>query len=126
MATTLILLGAFWILYSIVMPMAARANAYSHAAAFMSDLHEWALEKVQEGKLKDDDIDDIFPRGDSIRFGGENPKKNFHEMISDISVSSAPPVYPGIVAVIIGLLGLVSSFTDKRKRIAEQAASSNR
>lgn len=102
--------------------MTARVSAWSDAAQFESRLHRWASEKVQAGRLGDSDVKEIFPESDSLRLGGEDPSKNFREMVSDIAVLSAPPVYPGIVSLLVGLGGLLSSLCCMPKNSAKQAA----
>ena len=125
MAVTLILFGAFWIFSATAVPMAMRVRAMSDAAQLESNLHAWASEKVQTGKLQDTDVKEIFPEGYALRMGGEDPSKSFREMISDIAVSSAPSVYLGYVCVAVGCIALLICGTRGPKHSAEQAVPPN-
>lgn len=82
----------------------------SDALQLEANLKAWAAEKMHDGKLQESDLTEIFPEGYSLRYGGEDPNKDFREMISDISQSSAPPVWPGVLSVLIGGAGAISSF----------------
>ncbi len=89
----------------------------SDAMQMEADLQRWATDKVSESELMD-----IFPENYSLRFGGESKNRNFRMMIEEIAVSSAPPVWPGVASILIGIAGASSSFRDKRNKTAEQAA----
>jgi hypothetical protein len=121
-----ILLGGIWLFYATIAPSAARTGAISDAMALENELAGWALGKVVEGKLTSSDIQEIFSEDYALRLGGESPKKNFHEMIEDIAGLSAPPIWPGIILIVIGgVLSVLLPSTPTRKRMAEQAAPSD-
>ena len=105
--TTMIVLGGIWLFYATMVPSVMRLGAMSDAAQLEANLHRWAMGKVDEGKLTEEDVREIFPKGHSLRFGGEDPNRNFHEMIDHIAQSSAPPVWPGVVLVIVGIIGAI-------------------
>lgn len=109
MIATLILFGGFWLLYGTVASTAMRMRAMSDAMSLETHLKAWAAEKVSDGKLAGSDVEELFPEGDSLRFGGERPGRNFREMIDDIVVSSAPPVWPAWIMIAIGILGAILS-----------------
>jgi hypothetical protein len=117
MAITLILLGTMWSYYATFNATMMRARAMSDAMQMEADLQRWATDKVSESELMD-----IFPENYSLRFGGESKNRNFRMMIEEIAVSSAPPVWPGVASILIGIAGASSSFRDKRNKTAEQAA----
>jgi hypothetical protein len=109
MILTLILLGGVWLFCASAVPMAMRTRAMSDAMQLESNLKGWATEKVSEGKLDESDLQDLFPEGYSLRFGGEHPSRNFREMIDHIAVSSAPPAWPGLFMIAIGIIGGIHS-----------------
>lgn len=92
----------------------------SDAMQLEANLKAWTSEKVLDGKLQEGDVVEIFPEGYSLRFGGESPNRNFREMISDISQSSAPPVWPGLLSILIGGAGAVSCLRAYKNNQAEQ------
>lgn len=103
-----------------------RNRAASNAMGLETNLKRWTNEKVYDGKLQDSDVLEIFPEGAALRFGGENPNKNFREMISEIAQSSAPPTWPGVLAVLIGGAGAVSCFrASKTKQGSSQVDGGN-
>jgi hypothetical protein len=71
--------------------------------------------------VSESELIEIFPENYSLIFGGESKNRNFRRMIEEIAVSSAPPVWPGVASLLIGLAGAVSSIRDKRDKNAEQA-----
>lgn len=122
MIITLIVLGMLWVFFASAFPMAMRVGATSDAMQLERDLNVWATEKVAEGKLSESDVEEIFTEGYSLILGGERKDRNFREMIGHIAVSSAPPAWPGLVMILIGLLGAIHSIylAFKNKRPAEQ------
>lgn len=104
LATTLIFLGGIWLFYATVVPVVMSTRAMSHAMQLEANLKGWASDKVLEGKLTEGDVREIFPENYSLRFGGENPNRNFREMVEHISRSSAPPIWPGIFLVVLGII----------------------
>ncbi len=118
MAITLILLGAIWSYYATINATMMQTRAMSDAMQMEADLQGWAANKVSESELLE-----IFPENYSLRFGGESKNRNFRMMIKEIAASSAPPVWPGVASILIGLAGASSSFRDNRNKNAEQAAS---
>jgi hypothetical protein len=118
MQVTLILLGTIWSYYASMNPRMMRVRAMSDASQMEADLKGWAMDKVSKSELLE-----IFPENYSLRFGGESKDKNFRMMIEEIAVSSAPPVWPGVVSILIGLAGAFSPFLDKRNKNAEQSGS---
>ena len=111
MAITLILLGTMWSYYGTFNAKMMRIRAMSDAMQMEADLQRWATSKVSESELLE-----IFPENYSLRFGGESKDRNFRMMIEEIAVSSAPPVWPGVVSILIGIAGASSSFRDKRNK----------
>ena len=85
-----------------------------------ADLKGWSMNKVSESQLLE-----IFPENYSLRFGGESKSRNFRGMINDISVSSAPPAWPGIAAAFVGVIGLISTFRDKQNKKQNKSAHTN-
>ena len=79
----------------------------SHAMQLETELKNWADEKISQGKLTQDDVQEIFPDDYSLRFGGESPTKNFREMMEHVAVSSAPPIWPFFI---IAGVGIVAAF----------------
>lgn len=121
-----ILIGGIWLFYATIVPSAARTGAISDAMALENELAGWASGKVVEGKLTGSDIREIFSEDYALRLGGESPQKNFHEMIGDIAGSSAPPIWPGIILIVIGgVLSVLLPSAPTRKRMAEHAAPSD-
>ena len=96
--------------------MAMRTRAMSDAMQLEANLKGWAAEKVSEGKLDESDLQDLFPEGYSLRFGGEHPSRSFREMIDHIAVSSAPPVWPGWFMIAIGIIGVIHSIYNARTK----------
>jgi|GEM_PF-2299741 len=126
MAASLILLGAFWILYATITPEVMKTRAMSDAMQLEANLKAWMTGKIHEGKLQESDIGEIFPEDYSLRFGGENPGKSFRQMISDISQSGAPPAWPGLFSILIGGAGAISCLGFSKKNKGEQADAGNR
>jgi hypothetical protein len=116
MSATLITFGALWIFHATLVPSVMRNRAMSNAMELETNLKRWTNEKVYDGKFKDSDVLGIFPEGSALRFGGENPKKIFREMIAEIAQSRAPPTWPGVFAVLIGGAGAVSCFRARKSR----------
>ena len=116
MSATLITFGAIWIFHATLVPSVMRNRAMSNAMGLETNLKRWTSEKVYDGKLQDSDVLEIFPEGSALRFGGENPNKNFREMISEIAQSSAPPIWPGVLAILIGGAGAVSCFRARKNK----------
>ncbi len=109
MAVTLIMLGTVWLFYATLMPNTAETRALSDAMQIEHDLYAWAAEKVSAGKLEESDLQEIFIDNYLLRLGGENRSRNFHEMIKNIAHSSPLPTWPGVVSIIVGVVGAVSS-----------------
>jgi hypothetical protein len=120
MAFTQIFLGAIWSYYASINTLVMRTRAMSDAMQMEADLQRWATSKVSESELLE-----IFPENYSLRFGGESKNRNFRMMIEEIAVSSAPPIWPGVASILIGLAGVSSSFLDRRNKNAEQDAPSS-
>lgn len=123
MATTLILLGGIWLHYATINPSIMRTRAMGDAAQLEMNLQRWAAGNISEGKLSENDVKEIFPDGYTLVFGGGNPNKDFREMIGDIAQSSAPPVWPGVVSIVLGFIGAVYSFRTSRNKQAEHLLS---
>ncbi len=86
-----------------------------------ANLKGWASGKVSEGKLTESDVQEIFPENYSLRFGGENLNKNFREMVEHIAQSSAPPIWPGVAIVSVGVIAAFRlPSPQKRNKKAEQ------
>ncbi len=102
--TTLILLGGIWLFYATIVPSVMRNRALSDAMQLEANLKGWASGKVAEGKLTESDVREIFPGSYSLRFGGENPSRNFREMVERNAQSSAPPIWPGVVIVSVAVI----------------------
>jgi hypothetical protein len=119
MSATLIILGTLWVFYASIIPSVMRTRAMSNAMQIEANLKRWTSEKVYDGRLQEGDVREIFPEGYALRFGGENPNKNFREMISDIARSSAPPTWPGVLSVLIGGAGAVSCFRARKTKQAQ-------
>ncbi len=123
MASTLIVFGCVWLLYSMIMPSVNRSAALSNAMQLEANLEAWAYSKASQGKLNQNDIDEIFSEKRGLTLGGENPENSFQEMIKDIVYSSAPPIWPGVVAIFVGMLGVGYSLRiSPKKQQAEQVA----
>ena len=121
MAIALILVGVIWSYYATFNATMMRTLALSDAMQLEADLNRWA-----SGKVSESDRLEIFPENYSLRFGGESKDKNFREMIAGIAVSSAPPVWPGVASIVIGLVGAMSLIRGSQLKSAEQAAAPNR
>lgn len=93
--------------YAVALPIASETAAMSDAMQLESDLKKWADWKVREGKLKKEDVLEIFPEGYSLSLGGENPNQNFREMVADIATRNPLPALPGILALGLGAWGLL-------------------
>jgi hypothetical protein len=115
MAVVLILFGALWSYYATLNASMMQARAMSDARQMEADLKAWAMDKVSEPELLE-----IFPENYALRLGGERKDRNFRKMIEDISISSAPPLWPGLLSVLTGLIGLVSALRDNRNKRTEQ------
>ena len=109
MAASLVILGVIWIHYTTLHAKVSRVRALSEAAQFESNLNRYLSTRLNEEEMKD-----LFPTSYNLRLGGETPYKNFREMISDISRSGSIPMYPGIVATLIGLIGLFVKHPKKK------------
>ena len=99
--------------YSVVAPLPNRTAAMSDASQLESELKGWADSKVREGKLKTEDVLEIFPESYSLSLGGENPNQNFLEMVADIATRNRIPTWTGLLSFILGFLGLISYFRAK-------------
>ncbi|MBK1884704.1 hypothetical protein JIN85_19995 [Luteolibacter pohnpeiensis] len=123
MAATLVLFGAFWLFNATINRTVVRTNAISNAMQLEADLKKWAITKVDGGRLRESDVIEIFPEEYSLRFGGESRNRNFREMVSDIAQSGVPPLWPGVLVLLIGCLGAYTSVQSLQiKQIAEQDA----
>jgi hypothetical protein len=120
MAISLILLGTIWSYYATINATMMRTRAMSNAEQMEADLQRWAISKVSESELLE-----IFPENYSLRFGGESNNRNFREMIEAIAVSSAPPLWPGLVSILVGLVGALSGIRASPSKTAEQDGTSN-
>jgi hypothetical protein len=81
-----------------------KGRALSDAMQMEANLKAWATDKVSESELLE-----IFPENYSLRFGGERKDRNFRKMIEDISIAGAPPLWPGLMSILVGLAGIVST-----------------
>jgi hypothetical protein len=115
MVIALILFGAIWCYYATFNATMMRTRAVSDAMQLEADLDRWV-----SGKVSESDRLQIFPQNYSLRFGGESKDKNFREMIEGVAVSSAPPVWPGVASILIGLVGAVSLIRGSQPKSAEQ------
>jgi hypothetical protein len=104
MQATLIFFGVIWSYYATLNPRTMQIRAMSDASQMEADLNRWAT-----GKVSESDLLEIFPEKNSLRFGGENKHRNYRTMIQEVAVSSAPPIWPGITSMLMGLAGLLSS-----------------
>jgi hypothetical protein len=120
MATTLVFFGALWSYYATLHATLMRSRALSDAMQMEASLKAWATNKVSESELLE-----IFPENYSLRFGGERKDRNFRKMIEDISIAGTPPLWPGLMLILVGLAGVVSAIRDKRNKSAEQARPPN-
>jgi hypothetical protein len=111
MAIALILLGAAWSYYATFNAAMMRTRAMSDAMQLEADLQGWARDKVSGSELLE-----IFPENCSLRFGGESTSRNFRKMIEEIAVSSAPPLWPGVMSILIGFAGALSRFRGRQKK----------
>lgn len=113
---TLILLGLYWVFFATIIPKVMGTRATSDAASFQASLHNWMLGKIEEGNLNESDLKDLFPDGySSLRVGGEKKNENHFQMIERISQSSAPPVWPGFISILVGLTAAFNLKTDPAK-----------
>jgi hypothetical protein len=108
---TLILIGAIWLLYAYPMRIANEAAAYSDAMQLESDLKEWAGRSASE-----EAVDEIFSDSDSLKLGGEAENRSFRRMISDMIERCSVPGWPGVLAVITGVVTLAGSFCRKNRQ----------
>ena len=120
MATTLVFFGALWSYYATLHATLMRSRALSDAMQMEASLKAWATNKVSESELLE-----IFPENYSLRFGGERKDRNFRKMIEDISIAGTPPLWPGLMSILVGLAGVVFAIRDKRNKSAEQARPPN-
>ena len=120
MVIALILFGALWCYYATFNATMMRTRAMSDAAALEADLNRWA-----SGRVSESDRLEIFSKSYSLRFGGESDNRNFREMIRDIAVSSAPPLWPGLASILVGLVGALFAIRDSKTKTVKQAASLN-
>ena len=119
--STLIIFGGVWLYYTMFLASVARTSAMSDAMQLEADLIRWADDKIAEGKLKERDALEIFPKNNSLRFGGENPRRNFREMIEHTALISTPPLWPGVILVVVGVVGAFRlPSASQKKRKAEQ------
>ena len=118
----LILLGLTWLFYAAADAITSETAAMSDAMQLESDLKKWAESKVREGKLKNEDVLEIFPEGYSLILGGEQSDRNFREMVADIATRNYLPVWPGLIALAFGTVGL---FTTPKNRKAHQGGGIN-
>jgi hypothetical protein len=120
MALYLVLIGLILVFYA-SLTQAADLSASSDAAQFEFRWKTWADSKVEAGKLERSDVEELFPDGQRLRFGGENPDRDFRQMISHISRKSVPPAWIGISSLLLGVAGVISCV---RSLLAKQAKAS--
>jgi hypothetical protein len=85
-------------------------------------LKEWLEEKVTNGHLVDSDISEIYEDDGSLRLGVDTAysRMNFSQMMDDSARSSAPPLWPGVLTVLIGFGGIFSLRAGQETQEAEQ------
>lgn len=118
--TALIALGLLWLIYAIPLRSAIETAAVSDAMALESNLKQWADEHADVAA-----VEEIFDDHHSLKLGGESETRNFRQMIRDISQRGAVPVWPGIIALILGGFLLIQS-RSPRNDISKQGETSNR
>jgi hypothetical protein len=98
------ILSMLWLFYAIPVKHAAMTSSVSHAMSLESDLKDWADQHANS-----EAVGEIFDHTYTLKLGGESKQKNFREMIRDISQKSAVPIWPGLVGLIVGIWGAISS-----------------
>jgi hypothetical protein len=101
-AITLILLGVLWLYWATVIPLTMEMRALSDAKSFQARLRTWVDETPAEA-----DIHQLFTDRGTLRLGGERENQDFEAMIRHIATSSAPPWWPGAIAIVVGFISLV-------------------
>ena len=115
LALILFFLGIVWLNYAVLEPMTKPVQVVSDFMSFEHQLYTWADVKVNEDKLTQEDIQEIFAENRTLKIGGENPNKTFREVIYE-SKSVAPPIWPGYGLLLLGGLVLVSLFVPSKNK----------
>lgn len=106
-AASLLIFGAIWSFFAFCDPVGGQSRAISHAMSFEAELRAWFEDKQAEGKLSEEDYLQVFDEASMIRFGGEGGEGNFRAMILQIADDEVLPKTPGVLAMLIGLAGLL-------------------
>jgi hypothetical protein len=97
----LIFMSLSWLHQSILEGTAAKTRGLSSATQLEADLHHWAT-----GNASKEAVSEIFDGDRRLLLGGEHPTWTFREMIENIATGSAPPRWPGLVGLFLGVVGL--------------------
>jgi len=101
---------------AIVIQKARVYSAMSDVEQFEYQLRTWTDMKIEEEKLDQKDASELFSVDGALTLSGENPEDNFRQMVIGIAQQNALPLWPGLVAIVIGIAGLGSVFIGKQDR----------
>ena len=108
----LILMSLFWVHQSFLKGHIARTQALSSALQLEADLHAWASQNTSHEARSE-----IFDENGALLLGGEHPTWTFREMIEGIAMNAIPPIWPGIIGLVLGVTGLFWRRTSSAPRL---------
>ena len=103
-SAALLVLGLLWLFYAIPLQKAHESAAISDAMQLESDLKAWA--ETHAGKAA---VDELFEDGDALKLGGESNEQDFRGMIRTIVKTNSIPIWPGLIATLLGAATLFKS-----------------
>ena len=103
-SAALILIGLLWIYYATLHAGIMQSRAVSNAMQMAGDLGGWAQLKTSQGRLSPREVKEILSEEEgTLRFSMQNRNWNLVQMVVEVSDSASPPVWPGIIAVLVGV-----------------------
>lgn len=97
----LIFMSLVWLWHSSVEGMAAQTRGLSSAMQLEGNLHRWASKNASK-----EAVSEIFDNNRRLLLGGEHPTWSFREMVENIATDAVPPIWPGYVGLLTGVIGL--------------------
>lgn len=106
----LIFMSIVWMFHSSLEGTAAKTRGLSSATQLEADLHRWATQHASN-----EAVSQIFDEGRQLLLGGEHPTWTFREWIEHIATDAVPPSWPGLVGLMLGVLGIFWGRTPKEQ-----------
>jgi len=109
-------MSIIWMWHSSFEVTAAKTRGLSSAMQLEADLNRWATENASKEALSE-----IFDEDRKLLLGGEHPSWTFREMVEHIAIDAVPPSWPGLVGLILGVIGLFWGRASKNQKFQNKS-----